>query len=174
MCRGIGMFYLAFRISRLKMIVKVVSNYSMHRIFHLSLLYLRTYLRLCRAPAFEPYTWFLAEYYGPQQCALLILVYLIHHQGAEDEPRARYYVDGYIEFMTGMDIATMYKRPQTQMAVNVILYLCGLAGTRMFFHEDSPVEPQYRSDFRELQDTDLWVSVLSDSDFGLHGADLHI
>jgi hypothetical protein len=157
-----------------QMIADMESNNSMNRIFQLSLLYLRTYLRLCEASAFEPYAWFLAEYYSPQQCALLTLVYLIHHQGAEDEPRGRYYVDGYLEFMTGRDPAMPSKKPQTLMAVKVILYLCGQTGTRTFFLEDGPVEPQYRSDFRELQDTDLWDSLMNDYEFSLHGADLHL
>ncbi|KAJ5891244.1 uncharacterized protein N7473_007472 [Penicillium subrubescens] len=152
----------------------VSSHGPWNRIFQLSLLYLRTYLSLWKASAFEPYAWFLAEYYGPQQCALLILVYLIHHQGVEDEPRARYYVGSYLEFMSGRDPAIPNKKPQTQMAVNVIRDLCRQAGTRMSYFEDNPVEPQYRSDFRELQDTDLWDSVTSDSECGLHGADLHL
>lgn len=156
------------------MIVEVVSNHSMNRIFQLSLLYLRTYLRLCRAPPFEPYAWFLAEYYGPQQCALLILVYLIHHQGVGDEPRARYYVEGYLEFMTGREAVIPHKKPQTQMAVNVLSDLCEQAGPRKFYFEDSPVEPQYRSDFRELQATDLWESVMTDSSLGLDGMNLHL
>lgn len=161
------------RLFAFERIVEVVSNYCMDRIFRLSLVYLRTYLRLCRAPAFEPYAWFLAEYYGPQQCALLILVYLIHHQGIEDEPRARYYVNGCLEYMTGRDSDIPHKKPQTQMAVKFILHLCGQAGTKMLSFEDSPGEHQHRSHFRELQDTDLWSSVTSDSELGLHGADLH-
>ncbi|KAF3387506.1 Transcription factor yanR [Penicillium rolfsii] len=162
------------RLSESKMVVKMVSNNSTNRIFQLSLLYLRTYLRLCEASAFQPYAWFLAEYYGPYRCALLILIYLIHHQGTENEPRGRQYVDDYLEFVTGTDTALLYKKPQTQMAVKVILHLCGQAGPPMFANEDNPVEPHYSSDLRELQDMNLWDSVMIDSGFCLHGADLHL
>lgn len=149
-----------------------MSNNATDSIFHFSLVYLRKYLRLCRAPAFEPYHWFLTEYYGPKQSALLILVYLIHHRGAEDEKIARYYVDGYLQFMTGPAV----KKPQTKMAVSVILGLCGEAGPQLYYYlrEESPTESEHGPDFDELQDTDLWDSVIDDSGFGLRGASLDL
>ena len=123
--------------------------------------YLRKYLQLCNAPAFEPYSWFLAEYYGPQQCALLILVYLTHHQGAGGEQIARHYVDNYISFMASRP----GKKPQAQMAVNVIIGLCGQVGTQMLYCEDSPTEDEHREGLSELQDTDLWDSIVNDIGF---------
>ncbi|KAJ5390009.1 uncharacterized protein N7496_001077 [Penicillium cataractarum] len=150
----------------------ISSERPWNRIYHLSLVYIRKYLRLCRAPAFEPYLWFLAEYYGPQQSSLLILVYLIHHRGAEDEKIARYYVDGCLQFMTG----SAFKKPQTKMAISVILGLCGEAGPQMhYFHrEESPTESEHGPNFRDLQDTDLWDSVIDESGFGLRGATLDL
>lgn len=142
----------------------------MNRIFQLSRAYLRKYLQLCCAPAFEPYFWFLAEYYGPQQCTLLILVYLIHHRGTDDEQIARYYVDDYLDFMAKRSD----KKPQTQMAVNVIIGLCGQVDTQMFYREDSPTEDEHRKSLSEFQATYLWDSIVNDMGFNLPGADLDL
>ncbi|KAJ5574261.1 uncharacterized protein N7459_008688 [Penicillium hispanicum] len=69
--------------------------------------YLQIYLHLCRTPAFEPYSWFCVTYYGPQQCALLILLWLNqHHTKVANEQEMRYCVDEFIDYCTSRQSAS--------------------------------------------------------------------
>ncbi|KAJ5805532.1 uncharacterized protein N7503_003134 [Penicillium pulvis] len=73
---------------------------SWNSIVFLCMKYLQSFLHLCRVPAFEPYYWFQSKYYAPQQCALLILIFLKHDIPVDKYKKAEMiaYVDEILEF----------------------------------------------------------------------------
>jgi hypothetical protein len=161
--RYVAIFYLF----TLYIIIEIASNDSTDSVFQFSLVYLRKTMCLCKSTAFEPYAWFVAEYYGPQQSALLISVYLIHNRGVEDENLARYTVDRYLEFMT----ETSDKKPLTQTAIDVLVGLCKETDTHMNDHGALSIRFELENDFRAFHNANLWDLVIDDSAFGLRGVD---
>ncbi|KAJ6092706.1 hypothetical protein N7486_007995 [Penicillium sp. IBT 16267x] len=73
---------------------------SWNSIVFLCMKYLQSFLHLCRVPAFEPYYWFQSKYYAPQQCALLILIFLKYEIPVDKYKKAGMmsYVDDTLEF----------------------------------------------------------------------------
>ncbi|KAJ5289929.1 Cytochrome P450 [Penicillium atrosanguineum] len=61
------------------------SQASWHSMAQLCLNYLQLFSLIQEVPAWEPWAWFGSTYYCPEQCALLILVYLKHHLYPENE-----------------------------------------------------------------------------------------
>lgn len=167
------MFPLTFWASPFKSVELTVNN-AMTRIFQLSLGYLRKYRQLCRTPAFEPYAWLLAEYYGPKQCALLILIYLKHHRGSDSEQAALSCVDDYLDFMAAKHgQATTGGQLQVPMALKVLVGLRGQLGTQSFDYTNIPTETRPRNSFSEMKDKDLWDLLMNDEP-GLHNTDLNL
>ena len=135
----------------------------MTRIFQLCLVYLQEFQQLSRTPAFEPYFWFLAEYYGPKQCAFLILIHLKHYRKPQYQQEALSCVDDYLEFMAASHNHTVTDRDSpASMTMNVLIGLRGQLYTEPFGYTSITPEPRPRSNLREMMDIDLQDLMMSD------------
>lgn len=143
--------------------MKLTFKNTLTRIFQLSLVYLQEYRQLCRVPAFEPYAWFLAEYSGPKQCALLILIYFKYHRESRYRQEALSCVDDYLDFMAARHCQpiTSGDSPVSRV-MKVLIGLRGQIGTQSFDYTNITTEPEPQSNFSGMTDFELRDLLMSD------------
>ncbi|KAJ5106717.1 C6 zinc finger domain protein [Penicillium angulare] len=85
--------------------VSPFSSLCWRSITKLSLNYLQIFSRLIQTPAFQSYFWFHSNYYCPQQCALLIAIFLKNNPEIEPNQKVEmeYYVHELVDFCDSHD-----------------------------------------------------------------------
>lgn len=159
---GIGLCLLRSWVSAFEA-MKLTFKNTLTRIFQLSLVFFREYRQLCRVPAFEPYAWFLAEYSGPKQCALLILIYLKYHRESQYQQEALSCVDDYLDFMAARHSQNITSGDSpVSRAMKVLIGLRGQIGTQSFDYTNITTEPELQSNLSVMTDFELRDLLMSD------------